>query len=313
MAVERGIGGGVTASELGGLGAAAGYGAMSPWQLAWRRFRRHRLAMASSIVILVLALAAVFAPWISPRDPYSPDLYAIRKGPSSEHILGTDGSGRDVFARLLYGGRVSLSVGLVAVSLYLTIGTILGALAGYRRGLADAVIMRITDTVMSFPTLLIILAVVPIVGPSIFNIMVILGFLGWPGIARLVRGEFLSLRERDFVLAARCLGASDQRIIFRHILPNVVGPLVVAATFGIPGAIMSEAGLSFLGLGVQAPEASWGNILNAANDLDTLQTKPWLWVPAGGLIAITVLCINFIGDGLRDALDPRAILRRGRE
>jgi peptide/nickel transport system permease protein len=312
MAVEPRIGGGVTAPEVRGLGAAVAHGAMSPWRLAWRRFRRHRLAMASSVIIALLALSAVVAPWISPRDPYSPDLFAIRKGPSREHLLGTDGSGRDVFARLLYGGRVSLSVGLVAVSIYLTIGTILGALAGYRRGLADAVIMRITDTVMSFPTLLIILAIVPIVGPSIFNIMVIIGFLGWTGIARLVRGEFLSLRERDFVLAARCLGATDRRIIFRHILPNVVGPLVVAATFGIPGAIMSEAGLSFLGLGVQAPEASWGNILNAATDLDTLQTKPWLWVPAGGMIAITVLCINFIGDGLRDALDPRTVLERQR-
>ena len=207
-----------------------------------------------------------------------------------------------------FGGRISLSIGLIAVTLYLTIGTILGGLAGYGGGVIDFVIMRITDTIMCFPTLLIILTVVPILGPSIFNIMIVIGLLGWTGVARLVRGEFLSLSQRDFVLAARCLGAKDQRIIFRHILPNVVGPLVVAATFGIAGAIMYEAGLSFLGLGVQAPRSSWGQMLNSATSFSTLQFKPWLWAPPGVMIAVTVLSINFIGDGLRDALDPRTIL-----
>ena len=276
--------------------------------LAWRRFRRHHLALVASVIMIVLIFLAVFAPFIAAHDPYTPDMYNVRKPPSRTHILGTDGSGRDVFARLLFGGRVSLAVGLVAVSIYLTIGTILGATAGYRGGVADFIIMRITDTVMCFPTLLIILTLVPLVGPSIFNIMVIIGLLGWTGIARLVRGEFLSLSQRDFVLAARASGVQERRIIFRHILPNVVGPLVVAATFGIAGAIMSEAGLSFLGLGVQAPQASWGNMLNAATSFAILTGKPWLWLPPGLMIAITVLSINFIGDGLRDALDPRTVL-----
>jgi peptide/nickel transport system permease protein len=276
-------------------------------KMAWRRFKRHRLAVVSAVILLILILLAIFAPLISAHDPYTPNMYSIRKPPSSEHILGTDGSGRDVFARLLWGGRVSLSVGLVAVSIYITIGTILGGIAGYWGKTIDFIIMRVTDVIMCFPTLLIILAIVPLVGPSIFNIMVVIGFLGWTGIARLVRGEFLSLSERDYVLAARATGVPDRRIIFRHILPNVVGPLIVAATFGIAGAIIAEAGLSFLGLGVQAPQSSWGNMLNAATSLAALQWQPWMWVPPGVMIAITVLCINFIGDGLRDALDPRSL------
>jgi peptide/nickel transport system permease protein len=198
----------------------------------------------------------------------------------------------------------------VAVSIYLVIGTVLGAIAGYRRGLTDAVIMRITDTVMSFPALIIILAVVPVLGPSIFNIMLVIGLLGWPAVARLVRGEFLSLREREFTLAARGIGATDRRIIFRHILPNVAGPLVVVASFGMADAIITEAGLSFLGLGVRPPEASWGQMLNAAIDVGTIIEKPWIWIEPAIAIAITVLAINFIGDGLRDALDPRGAVQR---
>ncbi len=210
----------------------------------------------------------------------------------------------------MYGARVSLSVGIVAVSIYLTIGTVLGAISGYRRGLIDSLIMRFTDMVMSFPALIIILAVVPILGPSIFNIMLVIGLLGWPGVARLVRGEFLSLREREFTLAARGIGASDRRIIFRHILPNVAGPLVVLASFGIADAIITEAGLSFLGLGVRPPDPSWGQMLNQAIDVGTIIEKPWVWLEPGIAIAITVLAINFIGDGLRDALDPRGALNR---
>jgi peptide/nickel transport system permease protein len=278
-------------------------------ELAWRRFRRHRLAVVSVAILAVLACSAIFAPFIaSPNDPYSPDIDHVRASPSSEHHLGTDGSGRDVFTRLLFGGRVSLSVGLIATSIYITIGTTMGAVSGYRGGATDFVIMRITDTVMCFPSLLIILTLVSVVGPSIFNIMIIIGFLSWTGITRLVRGEFLSLSQRDFVLAARCLGVPHRRIIFRHVLPNVVGPLVVAATFGIAGAIMAEAGLSFLGLGVQPPMASWGNMLGAATSFAVLERKPWIWMPPGAMIAATVLCINFIGDALRDALDPRMVL-----
>ena len=276
----------------------------SPRQLAWRRFRRNRLAMLGLATIILLAIIAVLAPIVAPRDPLKIDAKAFGKPPSLAHLFGTDLSGRDVLSRLIYGTRVSLSVGLVAVSIYLTIGTILGAISGYRRGLVDAAIMRFTDTVMSFPALIIILAVVPILGASIFNIMLVIGLLGWPAVARLVRGEFLSLREREFTLAARGIGASDRRIIFRHILPNVAGPLVVVASFGMADAIITEAGLSFLGLGVQPPEASWGQMLNNAIDVGTIIEKPWLWIAPALAIAITVLSINFIGDGLRDAFDP---------
>jgi peptide/nickel transport system permease protein len=282
----------------------------SPRQLAWARFRRNRLAMVGLGTIIVLAALAILAPVVAPYDPLRIDSKAFGKPPSAGHLLGTDQSGRDVLSRLLYGARVSLSVGLVAVSIYLTIGTILGSVAGYRRGVVDATIMRVTDTVMSFPALIIILAVIPIVGPSIVNIMLVIGLLGWPAVARLVRGEFLSLREREFTMAARGIGARDRRIISRHILPNVTGPLVVVASFGIADAIITEAGLSFLGLGVQPPDPSWGQMLNNAIDVGTILQKPWLWLAPAACIAITVLSINFIGDGLRDALDPRGTLGR---
>ena len=285
--------------------------AFTPRQLAVRRFRRNRLAVVAVFVLLVLATIAVLAPLIAPYDPVKPDFRAFGKPPSAAHLLGTDSSGRDVLSRLMYGARVSLSIGLVAVSIYLTIGTILGALAGYRRGITDAIIGRLTDTVMAFPSLIIILAIVPIVGRSIFNIMVVIGLLGWPAVCRLVRGEFLSLREREFAIAARGLGAKDRRIIVRHILPNVTGPLVVLASFGIADAIITEAGLSLLGLGIQPPAPSWGVDLSAAIDVGILTEKPWLWIAPGAAIAITVLCINFIGDGLRDALDPRGSIAGG--
>ena len=283
----------------------------SPRQLAWRRFRRNRLAMVALGVIATLTVLAILAPLIAPYDPITPvKPAAYGKPPSLQHLMGTDGSGRDVFSRILYGARVSLSVGFVAVSIYLTIGIILGSIAGFRRGMVDATIMRITDTVMAFPVLIIILAIIPIVGPSIVNIMLVIGLLAWPAVARLVRGEFLSLREREFTLAARGIGASDKRIIFRHILPNVAGPLVVVASFGMADAIITEAGLSLLGLGVQPPDASWGNMLSAATDVGILTAKPWLWIFPGLMIALAVLSINFIGDGLRDALDPRGSGRR---
>jgi peptide/nickel transport system permease protein len=290
--------------------ADAGRVAVSPRRLAWQRFRRNRLAMLGLVVIIALAIVAVLASAIAPYSPTKIDAKAFGKPPSAAHLLGTDASGRDVLTRLMYGTRVSLSVGFVAVSIYLTIGTILGALAGYRRGLTDGLIMRVTDTVMSFPALIIILAVIPVLGPSIFNIMLVIGLLGWPAVARLVRGEFLSLREREFTVAARGIGASDRRIIFRHILPNVAGPLVVVASFGIADAIITEAGLSFLGLGVQPPDTSWGQLLNTAIDVGTVLEKPWLWITPAVAIGVTVLSINFIGDGLRDALDPRGALNR---
>lgn len=279
---------------------------ISPRRMRWQRFSANRGAVIGMVFLVVLAFAAVFAPWLTPFDPFTPSVQLVRKPPTLEHLLGADGSGRDILTRLLYGGRVSLSVGLVAVSIYVAIGTFIGALAGYRRGLVDGVLMRITDTVMSFPILIIVIAVLPVIGAGAINIMVVLGLLGWPAAARLVRGQFLSLREREFILAARVVGLRDARIIATHLLPNVAGPIVVLASFGVAEAIIAEAGLSLLGLGIQPPEPSWGQMLSEAMDVGILLNRPWMWMPPAVMIAVTVLAINFVGDGLRDALDPRA-------
>lgn len=270
----------------------------------WARFRRHRLAVVGATVLLILVVASLAAPVIARHDPYAVDLRAYRKPPSAQHLLGTDSSGRDVLSRLLHAGRVSLSVGLVAVSIYIAIGTVLGGVAGFFGGGVDSLIMRAADVVMSFPSLIVIITIVAVVGPSIYNIMVVIGFLGWPPTARLVRGNFLSLREREFVVAARAIGANNARLIVRHLLPNALAPVIVAASFGMAQAILLEAGLSFLGLGVQPPTPSWGNMLTDAQSFSVLRTMTWLWIPPGVMIATTVLAINFIGDGLRDALDP---------
>ena len=271
-----------------------------------RTFSQHRLALAGLAVITILGLVAIFAPLVATHDPYTVDLLAAGQPPSAEHWLGTDEVGRDVFSRLVYGSRVSLSVGLVAVTIATVIGITLGAISGYFGGLVDGVLQRLTDTVMCFPPLVVIIAAVSITGPSIWNVMMIIGLLTWTGTCRLVRGEFLALREREFVEAARALGVADLRLIFRHVLPNALAPVIVAATFGVAAAILTEAGLSLLGLGVQPPTASWGNQINLAQSATILQRMPWLWAPAGLLIAVAVLSINFVGDGLRDALDPRA-------
>ncbi len=270
----------------------------------WQRFRRHKLAMVGMVILITLALLAVFAPWVAGQDPYAVDLKSYRKPPSAEHILGTDSAGRDVFARLLYGARVSLSVGLVAVSVYTFLGVTLGAISGFYGGWVDGVIMRLADVVMAFPALVLIITIAAVLGPSIYNVMLVIGLLGWPPIARIVRGMFLSLRKREFVVAAHASGVHNRRLISRHLVPNVLAPVIVAATYGMASAILIEAGLSFLGLGVQPPTASWGNMLNAAQSISILEDMPWLWVPPGVMIAITVLSLNFLGDGLRDALDP---------
>jgi peptide/nickel transport system permease protein len=256
-------------------------------------------------VIVALAVIAILAPQVATHDPYAVDLLQVREGPSAKHVLGTDEAGRDVLSRVIFGTRVSLSVGLVSVTIYVLLGTVLGAISGYYGGAVDNTIQRVTDTVMCFPGLIIIIAAVAIVGPSIYNVMAVIGLLQWPAVCRLVRGQFLSLREQDFVLAARAIGARDRRVIFHHILRNAIAPVTVAATFGVATAILTEAGLSFLGLGVQPPTASWGNMINSAQSAGVLQEMPWLWVPPGVLIALAVLSINFVGDGLRDAIDPR--------
>jgi peptide/nickel transport system permease protein len=274
-----------------------------------RAFVRHRLALAGGIVVLALALIAIFAPLLAPYDPNAIDLFATAQGPNRTHLLGTDDIGRDVLSRVIYGTRVSLSVGLVSVTIYVAIGMLLGSVSGYFGGWVDSTIQRFTDAVMCFPSLIIIIAAVAIIGPSIYNVMIVIGLLTWPGICRLVRGQILQLREREFVEAARALGASPARVIFAHLLPNTIAPITVAATFGVAAAILTEAGLSFLGLGVQPPTPSWGNMINTAQSAAVLQNMPWLWIPAGVMIALAVLSINFVGDGLRDALDPRSAHR----
>lgn len=271
----------------------------------WRRFRKHKLAMLGMTLLFILCVLAIGAPVIARQDPYHVDLRAYRQGPSADHLLGTDSNGRDVFSRVLRAGRVSLSVGLVAVSLYVVIGVILGGAAGFYGGVVDSVIMRLADMVLAFPSLIVIITIVALVGPSIYNVMLVIGCLGWPPIARLVRGNVLSLREREFVVAARALGAPSRRLLMRHIMPNALAPVIVAASFGMAQAIILEAGLSFLGLGVQPPTPSWGNMLTDAQSFTVLEDMLWLWVPPGVMIALAVLAINFVGDGLRDALDPQ--------
>jgi peptide/nickel transport system permease protein len=281
----------------------------SPGARAVRRFLRHRLAVIGLIFIVILTLVTFpLASVVAPIPPERTDLRAVRQPPSEEHRLGTDLIGRDVLSRVVYGGRVSLAVGLFAVIIFMTIGTTLGGLAGYYGGRTDAIIMRITDTVMSFPVLVILISIVAIIGPGIQNVMLAIGLISWTGVARLVRSQVLSLRTVDFVLAAKASGVPEGRILTRHIFPSIVGPITVAGSFGIAGAILTEASLSFLGLGVQVPTPSWGNMLNEAQSIQIIENFPWLWIPPGLMISLCVLAINFIGDGLRDALDPRMTL-----
>lgn len=261
------------------------------------------------IFLALMILVAIAAPIVAGQDPVKMDPRQSMHAPSGSHILGTDVAGRDIWARLVYGTRVSLAVGMVAVSISITISIILGTLSGFYGGMVDMVIMRITDVMMVFPGLILVIAVVSVLGPSIFNVMIVLGVLGWTGTTRLLRGQILSVREMDYVLAARSVGVPNVRIMTAHILPNAIAPLLVAATFGIAGAILTEAGLSYLGLGVLPPAASWGSMLNAANSITVLERNWWIWIPPGVAVLITVMAINFIGDGLRDALDPRTIIQ----
>jgi peptide/nickel transport system permease protein len=253
----------------------------------------------------VIAALALGAPWVAPHSPTTIDAVAFQAAPSRTHPLGSDSVGRDVLSRLIYGARVSLTVGVLAVAMYVVIGTGVGAAAAYYGGGIDLLLSRVMDVMLSFPPLIIILFAVSVFGrPSIWNVIIVLGLLGWPALARLVRGQFLALRDLEFVLAARATGASDTRVVIRHMLPNALAPVLVAATFGMANAILVEAALSFLGMGVQPPTPSWGNMLTDAQSLTVLERMPWLWVPPGFMILISVLSINFIGDGLRDALDP---------
>ncbi len=269
----------------------------------WKYFRRNRLAVGGLLIILLIFLVAGSASWIAPHDPGKTDVSLKLKPPSSRHLLGTDQLGRDVFSRMLYGSRISLSVGFVAVAISIFIGILVGALAGYYGRWVDSFLMRFVDIMLCFPTFFLILTVVALLGPSIFNIMLVIGITSWMGTSRFVRAEFLSLRERDFVQAARALGVKDRRIIFKHILPNGLAPVFVTATLDVATAILVEAGLSFLGFGVQPPAPSWGNILTEGRTY--IFDAWWLTVFPGFAILITVLSFNLLGEGLRDALDPR--------
>lgn len=262
------------------------------------------LAMAGFIIIAMVLLLALLAPIIAPYDPDDINVKAILLAPSAEHWMGTDGLGRDVFSRMLHGGRISLLVGLVAVGISTAIGILLGAIAGYYRGWVDTFIMRLVDVMLSIPSFFLILAVIAFLTPSIINIMIVIGLTSWMGVTRLVRAEFLSLSDREFVMASRTLGAKDARLIFKHLLPNSLTPIIVSAVLGIASAVLMESGLSFLGLGVQAPQASWGNILTDGKEY--IQFAWWLSLFPGLAILLTVLGYNLLGEGLRDALDPRS-------
>lgn len=275
-------------------------------RLLWvigKRFTRNKLSVIGAIVVFALITISLLAPVIAPYDPTSIDVYNVLSPPDKAHILGTDELGRDLLSRIIWGSRVSLKVGFVAVGIAIMIGIILGSIAGFYGGRVDAILMRFVDIMLAFPTFFLILAVIAILEPNIFTIMAVIGVTGWMDVARLVRAEFLTLKERDFVDAARALGMKNKRLIVRHILPNALSPVFVAATFGVAGAILTESGLSFLGLGVQPPDPSWGNILTAGKD--NIEIAWWLSLYPGLAILITVLSYNLVGEGLRDALDPR--------
>ncbi len=274
-----------------------------PWRILWRRLRRNPQAMAGLAIVVGLAVVAVLHPLLAPYDPAGVNVRQILQPPGPDHWLGTDELGRDVFSRLVYGAPISLLVGFVAVGISVAIGTVLGCTAGYYGGWWDSLVMRLVDLLQAIPTFFLILAAIAFLKPSIWLIMVIIGLTGWMGVCRMVRAEVLSLREREFVMAARVQGAGDARILFRHLLPNAIVPVLVSATLGIAGAILVESSLSFLGLGVQPPQPSWGNMLAQARD--NLAGGWWNTVFPGAAIFVTVLGYNLLGEGLRDALDPK--------
>lgn len=274
-------------------------------KIFFRKFLKNKLAVFGAIVLLIIIALALLAPVIAPYDPGKTHLIKKLAAPGKEFLLGTDRFGRDILSRLLFGARVSLKVGFFSVAGALVIGTTVGAIAGYYGGIIDAILMRFVDIIISIPTLFLLITVVTIFKPNVNNLILIFAVTSWTGTARLVRGEFLTLRTREFVLASKTIGTRASKIIFGHILPNAMGPIIVAATLLVGGVILSEAALSFLGLGIQPPTPSWGNMLEDAQSITVMKQAPWYPAFPGLMILITVLCFNFVGDGLRDALDPK--------
>ncbi len=280
---------------------------LSPWKIARRNFLKHKLAVVS-LAFFVLLVGTVFI-WsaLLPADAaQATDYYNINKGPSLKHPMGTDGIGSDVLKRMVLGGRLTLTVGLLAMVISITLGTVVGALAGYFGGLVDNILMRIVDMMLSIPLLFLIITLAAVLGPSVRTIIIVIGISSWMEVARIIRANFLSLKNKEFVEAARSIGVKNSTIIFRHILPNTLAPIIVAATLGIASAILTEAYVSFLGYGIQPPNPSWGNLVNPGSFLFAIQQTPWMLIFPGLAITLTVLAVNFIGDGLRDALDPRS-------
>jgi len=293
-------------SERGHEGADAPPSYESYARQVRRRFMRHKLAVWGLATTLLLLAAGLLAPWLAPYQP-NEITDAFSASPSADYLLGTDQVGRDVLSRLLYGTRVSLLIGFTTVAIYVLFGTIVGLIAGYYGKWIDMLLMRITDIFLSFPYMLVVLVIVSVLGASLWTIIIVLALFKWPAIAMLVRGIVLSLKKADYVRAGVALGYSTPRILLRHILPGASGAIIVNATFGVASTILAEAGLSFLGMGVKSPQASLGNMLHDAQSLTVLTEQQWLWLPAGFIILLTVLAFNFVGDGLRDALDGRQL------
>ncbi len=279
----------------------------SPYQLALRRFMKNKLAVLGVITMIIIVAASLAAPLLTEHDPTDSDLLSIEMKPNSEHILGTDSSGRDNWSRILYGSRVSLAVGFSAMFFTLLIGVTLGSIAGYYGGKVDGIIMRAADMVLALPFLVLALTIIALVPNVTVSLLVaIIALTIWPNLTRIIRGTFLSLREQEFIQGAKAIGASDFRIIFRHLLPNAIGPIVVNATLMMASMIIIESGLSFIGMGVPQPKPTWGNMISEAQNIRILRQHWEAWIPPGLCILVTVLAINFIGDGLRDAFDPKS-------
>lgn len=272
-----------------------------------KRLLRDRRAQIGLVIVTLIIAAAIFAPLLALHDPVGIDLARMLESPSAEHWLGTDIQGRDIWARLVYGARVSIAVGVISQGIALFLGVLLGLVAGYYGGWIDELVMRLADVTLAFPTLLLLIAMVAALQPSMVVVFATIGVVGWAGMARLVRGQVLVVRQLEYVQAIRALGAKDRTIIVKHVLPNVIAPVVIAATLGVAGAIMAEAALSFLGLGVQPPTPSWGSMIADGRDLDQLRRAPWTSVFPGVAIGASVLGFNLLGDALRDALDPRYV------